>query len=91
MRVLGKTMHHVRLVMRMAQAVGLDLAALMRSGALTQPEWAGMVHRCRGCDWADQCTDWLDRHPQAACAPINCTNRTRMAGLKARRTRTEQV
>ncbi|WP_371688448.1 DUF6455 family protein [Ruegeria sp. EL01] len=38
---------------------------------------------CRGCAWARDCPDWLDRHCSGAKAPSCCPNRDRFAALQA--------
>jgi len=74
---LGDMVKHVWLAQSMAQAAGVDLAARSADGDLTQGDWAGMVQRCRGCDWerAGGCHDWLRRQdPGAAVVPQACAN-----------------
>ncbi|WP_302477004.1 DUF6455 family protein [Ruegeria atlantica] len=80
---LGEIMTHLRLVLRMGQATGTDMAAAHRNGHLTQQDWAEMIQYCRGCGWANQYPDWLDRHEGAASAPQTCKNQQRFAALKA--------
>lgn len=83
MKRMGKLMPHVHLVSRMAKSTGVDLARAAQEGDLTQAEWAGMVQRCRRCDWAEDCPDWLDAHPAGVeCAPETCKNRARFAALR---------
>ncbi|MGS4945666.1 DUF6455 family protein [Meridianimarinicoccus sp. RP-17] len=74
---LGDMVTHLWLAQSMARATGVDLAARQADGALTQQEWAGMVHRCRGCDWerSGGCHDRLARQePGAAVVPQACAN-----------------
>ncbi|MCA0929110.1 DUF6455 family protein [Ruegeria profundi] len=81
---LGEIMTHLRLVLRMGQATGTDIVAAHEQGHLTQQDWAEMVHKCRGCDWANRCPDWLDRHEIVKNAPQTCRNRQRFAALQTR-------
>jgi hypothetical protein len=83
MQVLGKLMHHVRLVMRMARATRTDLVDAHDRGELSQARWAGMVQTCRSCAWSDRCGDWLDRNGTVAMAPKTCLNRHQFAALRA--------
>jgi len=74
---LGDAVKHLWLARSMAHAAGVDLAARQADGTLSQQDWAGMVARCRGCDWerAGGCHDWLDRQmPGAATVPQACAN-----------------
>ena len=85
MQKLGEPMAHVRLMAQMGKAVGVDLAAAHAAGELTQQEWAGMIQSCRGCDWGNQCHDWLDTHQEIDEAPETCPNRAVFARLKTSR------
>ncbi|WP_302477484.1 DUF6455 family protein [Ruegeria arenilitoris] len=82
MNVLGQTMKHVRLVLRMGQATGVDLVNAHRTGRLSPDEWARMVGRCRGCEWACDCSDWQTHRGDRVEAPETCPNRNRFAKLK---------
>ncbi|WP_170758459.1 DUF6455 family protein [Ruegeria lacuscaerulensis] len=79
---LGELMTHLRLVLRMGRATGTDVVAAHRQGHLTQQDWADMIQNCRGCEWANQCPDWLDQHETVPGAPQPCRNRKRFAALK---------
>ena len=84
-RPLGDETEHYWLVQRMARASGTDLVEASDTGALTQADWAGMVHRCRGCAWADGCQRWLSQPVDALReAPADCLNHDRFAALQAR-------
>jgi uncharacterized protein DUF6455 len=83
MHKLGDPMEHTRLMVRMGQALGVDLVAAHDAGDLTQSEWASMVQSCRGCEWGGQCHDWLDTHQAADLAPEPCPNRAVLERLKA--------
>ena len=83
-RPMGDLMRHVRLVLRMGKATDTDLAGAVERGDLSQAQWAGMVQRCRRCDWAESCEDWLEAHADGVdCAPGTCRNRARFAALRA--------
>lgn len=82
-RVLGRTMDHVRLVSRMAQVTQTDIVDAARAGDLSQQSWADMVRTCRGCADAERCPTWLARHENAADVPEFCPNRDRFRALKA--------
>nr|WP_321251922.1 DUF6455 family protein [uncultured Ruegeria sp.] len=84
MSPLGHIMTHLRLVLRMGQATGVDIAAAHKGGYLTQRDWSNMVQRCRGCNWASACPEWLDRCEDASNAPEICVNKAQFAVLKAR-------
>ena len=74
---LGDPVKHLFLARSMAKAAGVDLEALQAAGHLPQDAWAGMVQRCRGCDWerSGGCHEWLDRQePGAAIVPQACAN-----------------
>ena len=81
---LGQIMTHLRLVLRMGQATETDIIAAHHNGDLSQEDWADMVRRCRGCEWAKRCPEWLDDHECIAEAPETCPNRERFAEIKAK-------
>ena len=76
-RPLGPERRHYWLVLRMADAAGIDLAQAAREGRLTQTDWAAMVTRCRACTCLDGCARFLDR-PADGPRPIPeaCLNRS---------------
>ena len=80
---LGPEQKHYWLVMRMADATGVDLVQAMRDGRLTQSDWARMVNRCRSCDRVEGCQRWLGRPDGADARPVpeGCLNRKRFAEL----------
>ncbi|WP_050604772.1 DUF6455 family protein [Ruegeria sp. 6PALISEP08] len=80
---LGNIMTHLRLVLRMGQATGTDLAVAYRKGHLNHEEWAEIVQQCRGCAWAHDCPEWLEQRDQIEQAPSTCPNTERFAALKA--------
>lgn len=82
MRILGKLMHHVRLVSGMARATGTDLVAASRNGDLSQEDWAEMVQTCRKCAWAGRCVEWQDSQDGNASAPKPCLNRAKFEAIK---------
>ncbi|GAA4221009.1 hypothetical protein GGQ68_000329 [Sagittula marina] len=81
--VLGAEIDHYWLVQRMAKATGVDLVRAMDAGVLDHDTWAGIVTRCRGCQWAEGCDHWLATPSKDTRAlPEPCLNRDRLAGLK---------
>lgn len=80
---LGEIMAHLRLVLRMGQVTGTDLAAAYRDGHLKHEDWAEIVQQCRGCTWARTCPEWLGRREQIDHAPCTCPNRGRFKAIKA--------
>ena len=81
-RLLGDETEHYWLAQSMAKAVGVDLAKAQTEGHLTQDDWAGMVQRCRGCDWTEGCKKWLSVAAWGQeTAPATCENHTRFASL----------
>ncbi len=87
MRKLGQIMPHLRLVLRMGQTTGIDLAAAHREGILGHDDWAEMVQSCRKCEWATGCPEWLNRNDLASQAPQTCPNRERLAALKSKKSK----
>ena len=80
---LGDETEHYWLVQRMAKATGVDLVRATDAGLLSQDDWAGIVTRCRGCQWADGCAHWLGAPVEEERAlPNPCLNRKRLAALK---------
>ena len=82
MKPLGDPGVHLRLVRGMARVTGIDLVAAAAGGRLTQGDWAGLVHVCRGCGWAGDCAGWLSRTDAAPVAPPGCLNRARLEALR---------
>ena len=56
---LGDIRHHFLLSQSIAKVTGADLAHAVHEGRITQEDWAAAVTRCRGCDWAGACNDWM--------------------------------
>lgn len=85
---LGDPIRHLQLVRHMSKTAGVDLAGLYADGVLSQEDWAGMVTRCRTCQWTDGCEKWLatrfDLRPEGETAPVQCVNRGRLAQLAAK-------
>jgi len=71
-----------------ARTVGLNLSEAMRGGALSTAEYAVMVERCRKCQHARACTDWLAVNGAGADhVPEHCANAATLNALTpARRT-----
>ena len=87
MKPLGDARTHYWLAKRMAGLHAVDLARAARQGDLDQVTWAGLVQRCRGCDWTAGCERYLSRGevtPEAGAVwPEGCPNRAVFASLKA--------
>ncbi|MEM8580702.1 MAG: DUF6455 family protein [Pseudomonadota bacterium] len=81
---LGKEVDHIWLIQRMAKTAQVDLVAAFEAGDLLSEDWATMIERCRGCAWAEGCSEWLSVPGQTADVPPEaCLNRARMAALRA--------
>ncbi|MAY33388.1 MAG: DUF6455 family protein [Rhodovulum sp.] len=84
MKPLGKPIDHYWKVQDMAKATGTDLVAAWQDGRIGEQEWAGMVERCRACQWVDGCKRWLDQHGDGnAEPPVDCVNHRRFEHLRA--------
>lgn len=83
MKPLGDTLRHYWLAQRMAKEAGLDLALAQDRGLLPQREWAAMVRKCRGCEWADGCTHWLETQQDGRALPDACANSRTFAALQS--------
>ena len=83
MRSLGDARRHFWLAQQMARLHGLDLAEARARGDLDQATWAGMVQRCRACEWTEGCERYLARGKARESLPEGCLNRMRLATLKA--------
>ena len=84
MKPLGNLLKHVGLAQRMGRATRLNLGSAYEGGMLSQQDWADMIHTCRGCSWAPQCDEWLNRNEDVECAPATCLNRARFEELRRR-------
>ncbi|SDN55463.1 hypothetical protein SAMN05216196_101886 [Lutimaribacter pacificus] len=85
MHRLGNPIKHFWLVQDMARAASVDLADARRDGRLTTEDWAAMVTRCRGCQWAEGCQHWLRAQQQdddSAEVPPACANRAVFDSLR---------
>lgn len=82
---LGDETEHYWLVQRMAKAAGVDLVQATEAGLLNQEDWAGIVTRCRTCQWAEGCHRWLDApiDDQHRPIPEPCVNRRRLDRIKS--------
>lgn len=85
---LGDPVTHLWLARSMARAAGIDLGARQAAGELRQQDWADMIQRCRGCDFARAggCRDWLRGRTAGAAAaavPAACANAATFHGLGA--------
>ncbi|WP_270728359.1 DUF6455 family protein [Shimia sp. Alg240-R146] len=85
MKPLGDVNEHLMKVHGMAKAAGADLVSAAKTGELTQEEWAGIVTRCRSCDWDEGCARFLTRGCRETPVeiPEACLNRVRLAELAA--------
>lgn len=82
MNGMGQIMRHMRLVLSMGRATGVDLVDAHACGRMSQADWAGMVRRCQSCSEAQVCYDWLARND--TCGPTfeTCPNRAMFGQLK---------
>ena len=72
---LGPANRHYWQALGMAKTTGADLPQAMAAGWIDQSDWADMVQRCRGCQWADGCASWLAAQGEAlAEVPRACPN-----------------
>lgn len=80
---LGDEIDHYWLVQRMAKATGVDLVRATEAGLLEQEDWASIVTRCRGCQWAGGCDHWLSLPgDESRSLPDRCLNRNQLTALK---------
>ncbi len=76
MSVFSRIDRHARLVERMADTVGVDLAEESLRGRMPPQEYRAAVLRCTGCSQVDACCSWLEAHPDGAVAPPDyCRNK----------------
>lgn len=83
---LGDARHHYWLALEMSRTVGLDLQAELEAGRIAHADWAEMVTRCRSCEWASGCPDWMARMREAGETPPPppaCVNASRFEALAA--------
>lgn len=72
---LGDEKRHYWLAVEMAQKTGADMQAALETGVLSAQDWAGLVQRCRGCNWAEGCDCWMkDQAVGDADVPAACPN-----------------
>jgi len=58
-----------------ARVMGLNLSDEMAMGRLSEKAYAQMITRCRGCQLAGQCAEWLAlRAELSPTAPEGCRN-----------------
>lgn len=89
MRPLGDAMHHLHLLTRMGQQLGLEFTHAFETGEISAADWAEMVQACRGCDQPQACQHWLqaqdhmvDTAPQRQ-PPAGCRNAVQLLKLCA--------
>ena len=82
MSIFAKFDRHAGLMGRMADTLGVDLAAASLSGKLAPEEYRNAVIRCTGCTQPGACADWIAAHPNGARhAPDYCRNKERLERL----------
>ena len=85
MSFLSRLDRHARLVERMADTLGIDLAEKMMMGQLPPEQYRAAAIRCTGCTETDACASWVDAHPEgAALAPDYCRNKAQFERTAAR-------
>lgn len=83
--VLGSENAHFWLVQRMAKAAGVDLVRAWEAGLIDNAEWSGIVTKCRGCQWSEGCTRFLDKPvTEERALPEPCLNRARLDAIRAK-------
>ncbi len=82
---MTENIHFMPSLMRgMADALGVDLEAMVRAGALALPELQEMAARCRECAHPGDCILWLTECERpAADTPGFCRNREEFTALVA--------
>lgn len=84
MKPLGDPKTHFWKVQDMAKATDTNLVEAFEAGKMTSEEWAGMVERCRSCQWVEGCERWLSRHEDGGAEPpVDCVNHKRFEALKS--------
>ena len=68
----------------MARALGVNLPAAIRAGALSHERLDAMVAACGGCGREGQCLAWLATTPSATAAPAYCAIGADLAALGRR-------
>jgi hypothetical protein len=73
---------HDRLMGRMADTLGVDLAEEAMHGRLGPEDLRSLLVRCTGCGQASACEGWLDAQSgQASLAPDYCRNKDQLERL----------
>ncbi|SPF81164.1 DUF6455 family protein [Pseudoprimorskyibacter insulae] len=80
---LGDPVHHFWLTRSVARVLGLNLADEMRSGHLSEKDYAGMITRCRTCPHVAACQEWLSDCHAGGTAPLaECRNSDLLTALR---------
>ena len=86
MGLFSRLDRHARLVERMADTLGVDLAGETMRGRIAPQDLRSALVRCTGCRRANACCTWLDAHPDgASAAPDYCCNKGQLERLAAPR------
>jgi hypothetical protein len=82
---LGDPAHHFWLTRSVARVMGLNLSDAMKTGQLTEQDFASMVTRCRGCHHVADCQEWLSRPHDKSEGPMPaCCNAGALQHLQHR-------
>ena len=79
MNMFDRFDRHARLVERMADTLGVDLAEELMRGRVMPSDLRSNVVRCMGCERTQECGVWLEAHPDGArMAPNFCRNKEQL-------------
>ncbi|PCJ08247.1 MAG: hypothetical protein COB16_07875 [Rhodobacteraceae bacterium] len=82
MQKLGDSLYHLRLLGRMGQTVGADLAQAFNADRIDNKAWAVMINNCRACPSPQRCHAWLTANDQASSPLRGCRNAETLLRLK---------
>ncbi|UWQ18902.1 DUF6455 family protein [Jannaschia sp. M317] len=81
---MGDARKHLMLLRTMAAQTGADTVLAFDEGTLDADGWNSAITRCRNCDWAQGCRDWLAdasaEYPREV--PKACANSDMLRGLR---------